>query len=131
MPPTVDLNNKVAIVTGAGKGIGLEIARELVQAGAQVILNDVEERLAQQAAKDVDPSGSSCLPVAGDCSEPKLIQQLVDQAVMSFGQLDIAIANAGITLFGDFFHYPPQDFYRVCQVNLGGDRKSTRLNSSH
>lgn len=120
MHSTADLRKKVAVITGAGKGIGLEIARELVQAGAKVILNDVEEQLAQQAAKVVDPSGLSCLPVAGDCSDPTLIRQLVDQAVKSFGQVDIAVANAGITLFGDFFDYSPQDFYRVCQVNLGG-----------
>jgi NAD(P)-dependent dehydrogenase (short-subunit alcohol dehydrogenase family) len=60
------------------------------------------------------------MAVGGDSSDIAVIKKLVNASVEEFGQLDIAIANAGITLFGDFFTYKPEAFYRVLQVNLGG-----------
>lgn len=113
------MSGKVAIVTGAGKGIGFEICRQLVLQGAMVVLNDVDEALANEAAKNITKESGNCIAVAGDASNLGVIEQLVDVAVMRFGKLDIAIANAGITLFGDFFNYPPESFYKVMQVNLG------------
>lgn len=111
------LREKVAIVTGAGKGIGLEICRQLAGAGARVLLNDVDPGLAREAAGGI---GSHCLAVPGDASDPGVIRELVDTAVNRFGKLDIAIANAGITLFGDFLTYSRDDFFRVMEVNLAG-----------
>lgn len=112
---------KVAIVTGAGQGIGLEICRQLVQEGAQVILNDVDAALAEQAAADIKRQlGREVIPLAGDSGDVAFIPRLVETAVSRFGSLDIVIANAGITLFGDFFTYTPEAFARVMQVNLGG-----------
>jgi len=58
--------------------------------------------------------------VPGDSSELPIIQQMVDAAVSKFGKLDIVIANAGITLYGDFFDYKPASFFEVMKVNLGG-----------
>lgn len=112
--------NKVAIVTGAGQGIGLEICRQLVAAGACVVLNDQDESLATESAASIDPAGKNCVAVAGDCSDPSLIAALVQTAVDRFGKLDVVVANAGITLFGDFFTYTPEAFQRVMQVNLAG-----------
>lgn len=112
--------NQVAIVTGAGQGIGFEICRQLAMQGVHVILNDVEIALAEEAAKTIQKEKGSCIPYAGDCSNVVFIQNMVDEAVKQFGKLDIAIANAGITLFGDFLDYKPEDFNRVMQVNLGG-----------
>jgi glucose 1-dehydrogenase len=111
---------KVAVVTGAGQGIGLEICRRLAQAGARVILNDLDPELATGAARGITNDGGLCLAVPGNASEPAVIRQLIDTAVSEFGKLDIAIANAGITLYGDFFNYTPDSFYKVMQVNLGG-----------
>lgn len=116
----MDFTRKVAIVTGGGKGIGLEIASGLIRAGAKVILNDIDAALLQAAADGLNEKGTGCVPVAGDSSDLAIIQQMVDTAVKQFGRLDIVIANAGITLYGDFFSYTPQDLNRVMQVNLFG-----------
>jgi glucose 1-dehydrogenase len=116
----MSFDKKVAIVTGAGQGIGLEICRRLCAAGANVILNDVDTELATQAALEMNNAGGVCIAVPGDSSDLSIIEQMVETAVSNFGKLDIAIANAGITLFGDFFSYTPEAFSRVMQVNLNG-----------
>lgn len=115
----MSFQNKTAIVTGAGQGIGFEICRQLAAAGANVILNDVDPALAAHAASQLTGTGK-CIAVAGDAGSADCIQQMVDAATTNFGALNIVIANAGITLFGDFFDYTPEDFYKVMQVNLGG-----------
>ena len=113
--------NQVAIVTGAGQGIGFEIGRQLALQGARVVLNDIEKSLAVEAAQKISKDNKAvCIPVAGDVSDVDFLQELVNAAVKNFGQLDIAIANAGITLFGDFLDYEPDDFNKVLNVNLRG-----------
>lgn len=113
-------SNSVAIVTGAGQGIGLEICRKLAKHGAKIVLNDVEESLAREAAKKITDEKGNCIAIPGDVSDPSFIQSMVEETVKHFGKVDIAIANAGVTLFGDFFDYTPQDFYQVLKVNMGG-----------
>lgn len=113
--------NKVAIVTGAGQGIGYEICSNLAEDGAAVILNDIDQQLAESAVKRIiENTGGNCIALAGDSSDTAFIHNMVDTAVAQFGHLDIVIANAGITLFGDFFSYKPESFSRVMEVNLAG-----------
>ena len=113
--------NKVAIVTGAGQGIGFEICRQLAEQGAHVVLNDVQESLAQEAARAiVKETKGTCVAMGGDVSEVEFLHHLVRETVAKFGQLNIAIANAGITLFGEFLDYSADDFDRVRRQSAGG-----------
>jgi len=110
----------VAIITGAGQGIGFEIAQQLAGKGASVLLNDIDETLTSSAVTKIKNQNGSCLGLSGDAGDVSFINKMVDHAATEFGNLDIAIANAGITLYADFFDYTPGSFNKVMQLNLAG-----------
>ena len=115
-----DFNGQVAIVTGAGQGIGFEICRQLAQGGALVVLNDSDAELANAAAGKIKDEGRNCLPMPGDASDVSFLKELVQFAISNYGRLDITICNAGITLFGDFYTYEPDTLQKVMNLNLAG-----------
>lgn len=111
--------DKVAIVTGAGSGIGYTIAERLAQEGARVVINDINETLAQSAAQRIGAS-ASCIAQPGDMASLTNIRALADRALAQFGQINLLVANAGVTHFGDFFDITPEDFQRVIDLNIRG-----------
>ncbi len=111
---------QVAIITGAGQGIGFEIARQMANNGAAILINDINEGLIHKAAAQIIAEGGNCHALAGDAADIIFIQQMVDTTVQHFGKLTIAIANAGITLFGDFLAYPSASLQSVMDLNLQG-----------
>ena len=113
-------SGEVAIVTGAGSGIGFEIALQLSNQGAAVLLNDIDPKLAEAATNQITESGGRCLALPGDASEIAFIQEMVSAAVSHFGKLTIVVANAGLTSFGTFLDYSPKKFQQVVDLNLRG-----------
>ncbi|MCH6197982.1 SDR family oxidoreductase [Aquiflexum sp. LQ15W] len=114
-------HGKVALITGAGQGIGLEIVRILAEKGHHIILNDIEKSLTEEAVTRIlKVAKGKVLGISGDSGDPVFIQEMVGLAEGEFGKLDIVVANAGITLYGDFFGYSPADFFEVMRVNAGG-----------
>lgn len=114
-------NPKVAIVTGAGQGIGLEIARKLLESGSNVILNDLEKSLTKQAVANLVQLGKGAvIGCSGDSASQETIQELIELALTHFGKVDQLVCNAGITLFGSFLDYSREDFLEVTRVNQAG-----------
>jgi glucose 1-dehydrogenase len=114
-------HNKVALITGAGQGIGLEIAKLLAEKGHHVIINDIEKSLTEDAVEEVlKTSNAKVVGLSGDSGDLEFIREMVGFAQKEFGNLDAVIANAGITLYGDFWEYDSKDFFEVLRVNMGG-----------
>ncbi len=112
---------KSAVVTGAGQGIGLAIAEKLASQGIHLILNDLEESLTREACEKIEHMyGVQAIGVSGDSSSAEVIETITREASHRFGRLDIAVANAGITLFGSFLEYSRADFMEVMRVNQAG-----------
>lgn len=115
------IKDNVAIVTGAGEGIGYAIAELLVKAGANVVLNDVNGDKAKNTAEKINATHyGSCLPFAGDASDISTIKAMVDFTLKKFGKVNFLVPNAGITLFGDFLDFTPDSFQKVIDLNLKG-----------
>eukprot|EP00882_Tetradesmus_deserticola_P001996 GHRQ01002141.1.p1 GENE.GHRQ01002141.1~~GHRQ01002141.1.p1 ORF type:complete len:264 (+),score=115.03 GHRQ01002141.1:151-942(+) len=114
------LADKIAIVTGAAKGIGLAVAQALGDAGAAVMVSDVDDSAAQQAVNSLKQQGIRAGYVHCDVSKKDQVQQLVQQTVQQLGGVDILVANAGIVKAAPFLEMSEEDFDAVLAVNLKG-----------
>lgn len=96
--PRADLTlpGETAIITGAGAGIGREIANRLTTAGVDVVINDIDETVLEEACDALDENDGGCLSLAGDASDPETARRLVEMAVEDFGSLDVVVNNVGI-----------------------------------
>lgn len=115
MAESLLLNGRVAVVTGAGQGIGLEIARLLTGHGARVVLGDIDAQLAKQAAAEVDGIGVGC-----DVTSEEQVSNLVAEALGNFNRLDVFVNNAGITRDASLKKMAVSDFDAVINVHLRG-----------
>ena len=112
------LENKVAIVTGASRGLGKGIAKKLAQEGAQVILADMLE--ATEAVAEITAEGGKAVAYKVNISNQEEVQGLIKYAVDTFGTLDIMVNNAGINRDGILHKMPKENWDLVISVNLTG-----------
>jgi NAD(P)-dependent dehydrogenase (short-subunit alcohol dehydrogenase family) len=117
----MSVNGKVGIVTGAGSGLGEASAKRLAREGAKVIVADRDQNSAERVAGEIRAGGGDATPSVVDVSVFEDTQKLVDTAVASYGRLDLALNNAGITpaLIG-VHEIDPADWLAVISVNLTG-----------
>lgn len=116
----LDLSGKTAIVTGGAMGIGLGIATRLAQAGANVLIADLDEAAARKSAQDLSTQGFKVEAVKTDISSETDVDKMVETAVQDFGGLDIMVNNAGIYPQMPLAKMTKEDFDRVIAVNLRG-----------
>jgi len=121
MDETKLLHGKVALVTGAGRGIGKAIASKFVEHGAKVVLSDLQQGWAEEATNEIQRLyPESTIGVRLDVSDLTSVFQAVQTAVITFGELNILVNNAGIHRSHSFLEFPIDDFDLVYDVNVRG-----------
>jgi 3-hydroxybutyrate dehydrogenase len=120
------LNDKVAIVTGAASGIGREIARTFVQAGARVVIADRDSTAAQAAADELDRAGERAMAIAMDVTSESDVESGTAAAVAAFGRVDVLVSNAGIQIVAPLDQLPYADWKRLLAIHLDGAFLTTR-----
>ncbi|MFK3667759.1 SDR family NAD(P)-dependent oxidoreductase [Ochrobactrum teleogrylli] len=115
----MQLEGKVAIVTGAARGIGYAIAKRFLMDGASVVLSDIDNTATLQAVKDLEQFGDA-RAMAADVGDKLDIHNLMTYTVTNLGEIDILVNNAGIVHKADFLDLKEEDFDRVMRVNLKG-----------
>jgi 3-oxoacyl-[acyl-carrier protein] reductase len=115
------LSNKVAIVTGASKGIGSGIAAALGAAGAGVAVNYASDRQgAERVAQAITDSGGKAIAVGADVSKPAEVARLCQEVDSAFGRLDVLVNNAGVFRFGAFTEITEESFHAHYNINVFG-----------
>lgn len=120
------LAGKVALVTGAGKGIGRAIALALAQEGVHVGLLARSEEQLQAVAAEIKALGGKTVVVAADITDRAVVEAAAARLEQELGPIDILINNAGIGTFGKFLDFDPTEWERIIQVNLMGVYYATR-----
>lgn len=113
------LKNKVAIITGAGRGIGKETALSLAKEGAKVVVSDITDDI-HDVVKEIEKMGSQALAIKADVSNNKQTEELAKKTVKKFGRIDILVNNAGIFPFKNLVDMKEEDWDKVLDVNLKG-----------
>jgi 2-keto-3-deoxy-L-fuconate dehydrogenase len=115
-----ELTNKVAVVTGAGSGIGEAIATLFARQGAQVAVLDLDEAAAKKVVEAIHTSGGKAAAWACDVSDPARVRIVFDDIVARLARIDILVNNAGVPGIGDIVNTTVDDFDRVFRVNVKG-----------
>jgi 3-oxoacyl-[acyl-carrier protein] reductase len=112
--------DQVAVITGAGRGIGKAIAQKLFVEGCKIVILDIDVATATEAAKSIDKAGDRSLALACDVSSKDSVAAAVEKIVEKFGTVDVLVNNAGITKDGMFHKMSLEQWQKVVDVNLTG-----------
>ena len=126
------LNNKVAIVTGAARGIGAGIAKRLAAEGAAVVVNYASSReAAERTVKEIVAAGGKAIAVRGDVAEAAEVEKMFEAAEIAFGKPSILINNAATASFGTFEETSEADYRRLFDTNVLGTILTTKAAMRH
>ena len=114
------LKNLVAIITGAGKGLGRSIAEQFFKEGASLALFDVKFDLAKSVSRKLDPSGKRIIAIKADVTDEIMIKNAILKVLNKFRKIDVLVNNAGISLHKPIEEMSIEDFEKVINVNLTG-----------
>ena len=119
----VNLNERVAVVTGGAHGIGRAIVQALSENGAHIVIVDIDAEAGEKAANEIIEGGGACMSLAGDVSDAKQMEAVAEQVMDRLGRINILINNAGINTRSDrvpIHQYSLEDWNRIVQVDLTG-----------
>jgi 3-oxoacyl-[acyl-carrier protein] reductase len=116
----MQLENKIAVITGSGRGIGRAIALQLAKAGANIVVSDIDAETSAGVVAEIEAIGRDAISVTGDISRLSEAQLLINKAVEKFGQIDFLVNNAGITRDNLLMRMSEEEWDSVIAVNLKG-----------
>ena len=116
----MELQDKIAVVTGAGQGMGRAIALGLAEAGAHIAVSDINTATVEETAVAVEAHGRESLAISADMGNTQDIDRMISQAKDTFGRIDIMVNNAGVTRHTDIMDLSEEDWDRIHRVNAKG-----------
>ena len=127
----IDLSGRTALVTGAGRGIGREIASKLASAGAAVVINDLDESAVNETAESIRQISSKVFPVAGDVTAAEFPERLIRAAIENFRSIDIIVNNAGYTWDSVIQKTTDEQFQAMLDIHLMAPFRILRAASAY
>ncbi|MGB9743212.1 MAG: SDR family NAD(P)-dependent oxidoreductase [Minisyncoccales bacterium] len=115
-----DLKNKVAIITGARRGMGRADALLLARAGAKVVVSDISEEECQLVVEEIKKLGGEALAIKCDVSQKQEVEVMVKKTIAQWGKIDVLVNNAGICQFKPFLELTEEEWERTININLKG-----------
>jgi len=125
------MDGKVAIVTGSGRGIGKEIALRLVRDGAKVVINDIDEAPAKETIAEIEKMGGKAVACNGDVAKPDFGDRIVKTAVDAFGDCHVVVNNAGYTWDSVIQKMSDEQWYAILDVHLTAPFRVLRAFQQH
>ncbi|PIP75387.1 hypothetical protein COW86_04025, partial [Candidatus Kuenenbacteria bacterium CG22_combo_CG10-13_8_21_14_all_39_9] len=115
-----NLNNKVALITGARRGMGRAHALTLAKYGAKVVVTDISQGECQQVVEEINKQGGHALALKLDVTQKDEVAQVFQAAVQKFGRIDVLVNNAGIAEFQSFLIMSEEEWDKTLDINLKG-----------